>query len=92
MATANERLKKAIVELHAAVKQDKCRRCGDLHWAIEHLPSALDRLSDSNAKRLLSDIERWKTRLESVEYENLGCRPCFAAEAVFWVERLARLA
>lgn len=69
-------------ELRMGIKLLKCRKCGCMKNALETLMTSIPKLSSEEAGSLQSDIQNLLDKMEPLEYSCLGCRHCFAAEAM----------
>ena len=75
-------VKRIRKELEKAMSLTKCRNCGCLKEALDHLSSFLSSLQTKGDSYLLGEVRTCLELLEPTKYRCLGCEYCLAAESV----------
>lgn len=73
---------KIYFELSQGMDLDKCRKCGCMGMTLEGLEASIKSLKNPGLEDLLKNINQWIGKMESIEYDCLGCDYCYPAEAM----------
>jgi tetrahydromethanopterin S-methyltransferase subunit A len=79
---AKSPLEQLIGEMEAASDAAKCHKCGCFHGALKQLTEALPNLSPETGSKLRPVLETGTLRTIAEEYDCLGCRVCWPANAL----------
>jgi len=80
--TEGEILNKIRLELKKGMVSARCRKCGCMKETLEGLFNTLSSLQIEGSLDLIKNIEQWLTQMEQLEYNCLGCKHCYPAQAV----------
>src|SRR5262249_8059589 len=75
-------LERIRVELHEGIRLAKCRKCGCMQEALEHLQTALSRTQAEGTSELFDFVRAWQRRMKPIQYSCLGCEYCYPAVAL----------
>lgn len=73
---------RVIEEIRNGIRHKKCRKCGCQQGTVRAIEEALNGLSVEDRALLTPVIEEAKSTFQQKEYDCLGCKVCFPAEAI----------
>jgi tetrahydromethanopterin S-methyltransferase subunit A len=69
-------------ELQEGIGLAKCRKCGCMQEALQHVQTALPQMQDEGASGLLDLVLAWQQQMKPIQYTCLGCEYCYPAVAL----------
>lgn len=81
--TVTDSLKKAQSELASGMNLAKCRKCDCMKITLNSLYSTISSKSTKSNEEmaLQKNIQHWLGQMQPIEYDCLGCKYCYPAEA-----------
>lgn len=80
--TNDERIKKAGAEIEKGISLPKCRKCGCMKNTLDSIAAALVSDEGRGLRALSQTVENASKEMVPLEYDCLGCKHCYAAEAM----------
>jgi tetrahydromethanopterin S-methyltransferase subunit A len=75
-------LERVRAELLDGIGLAKCRKCGCMKEALEHLQAALPEMQAQGSSELLNLVQTWQREMAPIQYACLGCEYCYPAVAL----------
>lgn len=87
-AVSNNSIDEIFKELKKGIELSKCRKCGCMRDVLETILSSSRTIPDKKYIELISDIRELLQKMDEIEYTCLGCKHCYAVEAMNTFEKL----
>jgi len=71
----------ALNEIAQGMELKKCRKCGCMKDALDQAIRAFDSSEAPEIRALVPRIFRYRTRMEPLAYDCIGCKKCWGADA-----------
>jgi tetrahydromethanopterin S-methyltransferase subunit A len=77
-----ERAAPALHEIERGMALRKCRKCGCMKEALDAASRAFKNAEESEIRELLPTIENHQSAMEPIDYDCIGCKKCWGADAI----------
>jgi tetrahydromethanopterin S-methyltransferase subunit A len=81
-AALPERAAPAFHEIERGMALRKCRKCGCMNEALDAASRAFRNAEEQDIRELLPTIEGYRTAMEPIAYDCIGCKKCWGADAI----------
>jgi tetrahydromethanopterin S-methyltransferase subunit A len=71
----------ALHEIERGMQLKKCRKCGCMGDALASAGGAFSSAEEPEVRALVATIAEFKTRMEPIAYDCIGCKKCWGADA-----------
>ena len=81
IASIPEQAAPALHEIEGGMELKKCRKCGCMLDALQNAERAFSNTDELEVRGLLPLIDNFKSRMEPIAYDCIGCKKCWGADA-----------
>ena len=81
MSEYPEQAASVMAEIDEGIELKKCQKCGCMKDALDAAERAFSSAEDSKIQTLATTVREYRSRMQPLAYDCIGCKKCFGADA-----------